>query len=212
MAIDANPADSFPDPNLVIRAQRGDQSALAILYEAFFNRIYRYILARIGNVAEAEDLTEEVFLRMLRGLTSFESQDEGPTQGFSSWLFRIAHNLIIDRVRTETYRGGRLALLDAEPSETEQIGAALERQWERQELDQAIRRLTDDQRDVVTLRFAAELSLAETATVLGKQIGNVKVLQHHALVNLRRILTEQPPPSSDRGRRPTIAEAWGQTS
>ncbi len=195
-----------------MQAQRGDQSALAILYEAFFNRIHRYILARIGNAPEAEDLTEEVFLRMLRGLASFQAQEDCFAGGFSSWLFRIAHNLIIDRVRSQNYRGGRLALLDAEPSEVDNVGAELDRQWDREELEQAVQCLTGDQRDVITLRFATELSLADTALALGKQIGNVKVLQHRALVNLRRLLTDQPSPPNDRPCVPTIAEAWGQSS
>lgn len=180
--------DGYLDPALVLRAQRGDQGALAIVYECFFDRIYRYVLARIGSVPEAEDLTEEVFIRMLRSLGTFEPQTGNEAVGFSAWLFRIAHNLIVDRVRREaSFREAQVFLVRGSAEDADEIEAELDRRWDQQELAAAVAQLTDSQRDVITLRFAAGLSVAETAAVLGKQPGNVKALQHNALVALRRL-------------------------
>ena len=180
--------DGYADPHLVLRAQQGDQGAMAILYECFFDRIYRYVLARIGSVPEAEDLTEEVFIRMLRSLGGFQLQNGNESIGFSAWLFRIAHNLIVDRVRQESYREAQLFLIQNSLMDGDGLEDELDRRWNQQALAQAVASLTPTQRDVITLRFAAGLSLAETAAVLGKQVGNVKVLQHNALVFLRKLL------------------------
>lgn len=185
-----NPAtlDGYTDPRLVLRAQQGDQGALAILYECFFDRIYRYVLARIGSVPDAEDLTEEVFIRMFRSLGNFRPQVGSQSVGFAAWLFKIARNLVIDRARQENYRQAQLFLMRNSLPRSEAVDAELDRRWNHQDLAEAVAKLTSTQRDVITLRFAAGLSLAETATVLGKQVGNVKVLQHNALASLRRLL------------------------
>ncbi len=170
--------------DLVQRAQQGDQMALAVLYETYFERIYRYSLARLGNMAEAEDITEEVFLRMLRSIASFQWK----AHGFEAWLFRIAHNLVIDHLRRQishkTYRSLITGSFVDDSLEDDLNG-----KWNQEELGQAIEQLTPAQRDVVTLRFAGGLSLAETAAILDKQVGNVKVLQHNALISLRKVLT-----------------------
>ncbi len=183
---DRQPSDPYAaEYRLVARAQEGDQTALAVLYETYFDRIYRYSLARIGNVTEAEDLTEEVFLRMLRGIGLFKWQPNG----FGPWLFRIAHNLIIDSFRRQNHQITYLPRL-ADMFIDERAEDDLARWCDEEELAGAILRLTPAQRDVITLRFAAGLSLAETAEVLGKQVGNIKVLQHNALIALRRLLTK----------------------
>ena len=168
------------------RAQERDQGALAVLYERYFDRIYRYCLARIGNVNEAEDLTEEVFLRMLKAIDSFKWQPNG----FEPWLFRIAHNLLVDSLRKKTYQITYLPILAGSVLNYPSFEEKLDQKWDEEELAQAVGQLTVAQRDVITLRFAAGLSLAETAEILGKQVGNVKVLQHNALIALRRLLIE----------------------
>ena len=90
----------------VDRARTGDQSALADLYDWYMPRVYRYAVARVGNVAEAEDLTEEVFLKMLGAIGEFRWRDVP----FSSWLFRIAHNHIATHFRRSAQRGACFAM------------------------------------------------------------------------------------------------------
>ena len=89
----------------VDRARGGDQQALADLYDWYMPRVYRYAVARIGNTAEAEDLTEEVFLKMLGAIGEFRWRDVP----FSSWLFRIAHNQLASHFRRNAQRGGPAA-------------------------------------------------------------------------------------------------------
>src|SRR5690242_2219688 len=86
----------------VDRARSGDQQALADIYDWYMPRVYRYTVARVTNTAEAEDLTEEVFLKMLGAISDFRWRDVP----FSSWLFRIAHNHIATHFRRSAQRGG----------------------------------------------------------------------------------------------------------
>src|SRR5882724_8713631 len=86
----------------VDRACRGDQQALADIYDWYMPRVYRYAVARVGNTHEAEDLTEEVFLKMLGAISDFRWRDVP----FSSWLFRIASNCIATHFRRNAQRGG----------------------------------------------------------------------------------------------------------
>ncbi|MBI4213985.1 MAG: sigma-70 family RNA polymerase sigma factor [Chloroflexi bacterium] len=200
-------ADTYA--TLVLRAQGGDQAALAVLYESFFDRIYRYVLARIGDVAEAEDVTEETFFRMLRSLTGFRPSPSGEALGFASWLFQIAHNLLVDRFRHRSCQETAFTLLRTSLDHCEITGGPESAPgWDRQDLIDAVQRLSAAQRDVITLRFAASLSLAETAAVLDKHIGNVKVLQHNALANLRRFLADEPAPQRDFACPPAMSHAW----
>ncbi len=175
---------------LVQRAKNGDKDALATLYETYFDSIYRYVLARVGESADAEDLTEEVFLRMLRAVHSFQWQQIG----FAPWLFRIAHNLVVDYLRRRTYRRSRMNYIAATFIDSVEITEEIEQKLDNQDLNEAVEQLSAAQRDVITLRFAAGLSVAETASALGKRTGNVKVLQHNALAALRRILENKDKP------------------
>lgn len=175
---------------LVQRAKNGDKDALATLYETYFDSIYRYVLARVGESADAEDLTEEVFLRMLRAVHSFQWQQIG----FAPWLFRIAHNLVVDYLRRRTYRRSRMNYIAATFIDSVEMTEEIEQKLDNQDLNEAVEQLSAAQRDVITLRFAAGLSVAETASALGKRTGNVKVLQHNALAALRRILENKDKP------------------
>ncbi len=172
------------EKELVQRAKERDKEALAAIYETYFDGIYRYILARVGEVTDAEDLTEEVFLRMLRAIHSYQWQQIG----VAPWLFRIAHNLVVDYLRRRTYRRSRLNQLAATFVEGVEMTEEVEQRIDNEDLKQAVQRLSTAQRDVIALRFAAGLSISETASALGKRTGNVKVLQHNALAALRHFL------------------------
>ena len=85
------------EESLVQRAQQKDTQAFAQLYEAYFDKIYRYIAMRIRNEMEAEDMTQQVFMKMLQSISSYKSQGVP----FSSWIYRIAHNLVVDYLRQQ---------------------------------------------------------------------------------------------------------------
>lgn len=171
----------------VDRARLGDQSALADLYDWYMPRVYRYTVARVGNVAEAEDLTEEVFLKMLGGIGDFHWRDVP----FSSWIFRIAHNHIATYFRRTSQRGGPTAELSDEMVDWRAGPAAMvEQRVTLEEVRRATEALPEAQRDVIALRFAVGLSIAETAKALGKREGNVKALQHKAVAKLQKMLIQ----------------------
>ena len=166
-------------------ARAGDQQALADLYDWYMPRVYRYVVARIGNTAEAEDLTEEVFLKMLGAISGFRWR-EVP---FSSWLFRIAHNCIATHYRRNAQRGGVTAELSEDMVDgRHDLATAVEERITLEEVRRASLLLPEAQREVIALRFAVGLSIADTAKALGKREGNVKALQHKAVAKLQKML------------------------
>jgi RNA polymerase sigma-70 factor (ECF subfamily) len=168
-------------------ARAGDEGAVAELYNAYFPRVYRYMLARTGNVGDAEDLAEEVFIRVLDALGRFEWR-EAP---FSAWLFRIAHNAIISHQRRNGARGKLAPLSPLLPVKTQGPEEMVEARMTLEEVMRATENLPEAQRQVIALRFGAGLSVAETARALGKGEGNVKVIQHKAIAKLREFLLDK---------------------
>ena len=171
------------------RAQEGDAGSFAVLYEHYYDRIFRYVSFKTGNPLEAEDITAEVFVKMLESISSFRWQG----YQFSSWLFRIAHNLVVDHFRK---RGRRpVVALDDAPAAATEYDPDLDRKLDvdisMAPVREAMKDLTDLQREVISLRFAAGLSVAETARAVGKKDNAVKALQHAGLKKLRGILSAE---------------------
>ncbi len=172
------------EQSLVHRAQQGDKEAFAQLYENHFDKIYRYVALRIGNKTEAEDMTQQVFLNALRSISSFRWKGVP----FSTWLFRIAHNLVVDYLRKGKKRA-TILLDESLVSSDSNPQMAAEYRLDVEQIVSATKRLTAAQREVISLRFAGELSVAEVAKVMGKSQGAVKALQHSAVVALRKALS-----------------------
>ena len=175
------------EESLVRRAQKNDPEAFAQLYEENFNKIYRYLALRVGNEMEAEDMTQQVFLKALQSISSFRWKGVP----FSAWLFRIAHNQAVDHLRK---KGKRVSVpLDDSLSSGDSPPATTERKMDVERLLEATERLTEAQREVISLRFTSELPIAQVAKIMGKSQGAVKALQHSAIVALRRtmLVTEQ---------------------
>ena len=173
---------------IVDAAIAGDEAALSELYSLYFPRVYRYILARVGNPYDAEDLTEEVFLRVLDAIGRFQWR-EAP---FSAWLFRIAHNAVISQRRKEGARGRSSPLSEALPVDSQGPEEMVANRLALNEVMRAADTLPEAQRRVIGYRFAAGLTVAETARAMGKGEGNVKVIQHKAIAKLREMLTQRP--------------------
>ncbi len=179
-----------PERKAIEAAQAGDLEALSTLYDSHINQVYRYSLARLGNVHDAEDVSEEIFLKMLSGLPNYKWRKVP----FAAWLMRIARNEVVSFTR----RNGRRAhdtelpedLIDRssnDPAETTERALALE------DLREAVALLPEAQREVITLRFASGLTIADTARALGKQENNVKVLQHKATQRLQSLMKPKYP-------------------
>ena len=170
---------------LVALAQQGDQQAFATLYETYRPLVYRFLRRRLDGSDEiVEDLTEDVFVKL------YEKLDRYVERGlpFTAWLYRIAHNQLVDFVRTLPRHQGKSldVVVDvAETQATSEYSSVLDRET----LAPALARLTDEQRQAVELRFLQGMSVAETAATMGRSEEAVKKLQARALVNLRRALT-----------------------
>ena len=167
---------------------------MGVLYDAYLARVYRYCLARVGNEADAEDLAEEIFLKVLGAIDGFEWRPLGNSERspFAAWLFRIAHNHVVSFHRRAAVRGPSLELSESLRDERRGPQELAETKLSIEEVFEAVRELPDAQREVVLLRFGAGLTVAETAETLEKQQGNVKVLQHKGVQRLKRMLLEAP--------------------
>lgn len=176
------------EESLVRRAQNNDQEAFAQLYEEHFDKIYRYLALRVGNEMEVEDMTQQVFLNALQSISSFRWKGVP----FSAWLFRIAHNQAVDYLRKKKKRAS-VSLDESLISSGDSPHSSTERKMDIEQLLTATKRLTEAQREVISLRFSSELSIALVARIMGKSEGAVKALQHSAIVALRRtmLVTEQ---------------------
>src|SRR3990172_11234349 len=170
---------ALDEESLVAKAKRRDAAAFAQLYEAYFERIYRYFVVRVGNTWEAEDLTEQVFLRALESIENYEWRGVS----FGAWLFRIAHNLIVDSLRRKS--NGTEPLLAAEtiPGDDD-LEEIVDLNLRIEQVLEVLPLLTNDQRQVIGLRFGAGLPIAESARVMGKSEGAIKALQYNALAAL----------------------------
>lgn len=170
--------------DLVLRASAGEKEAFGALYDRYVDVIYRYVYYRVGAHALAEDLTSETFLRALRRIGVFTWQGKD----FGAWLVTIARNLVADH-----YKSGRYRL---EVCTGELLDGAPEEGPERRVLDSmthrtlfaAVRQLGSEQQECVVLRFMHGLSVAETASVMGKNSGAVKALQYRAVRSLARLV------------------------
>jgi RNA polymerase sigma-70 factor (ECF subfamily) len=172
---------------LVDQAQRGDRDALEELYLIHFDRIYSYLHLSVGNRHDAEDLTTQTFLKMLESIKRFRWQ----SAPFSAWLFRIAHNLAMDHFRA-TRRWQPEEEVPEPTGETEPSAeAAALQSIGRQSMLGLIEDLSQEQKQVLTLKFVFNLPNAEVATVLEKTEGAVKSLQHRALVSLQKQISQK---------------------
>jgi RNA polymerase sigma-70 factor, ECF subfamily len=176
------------EESVVRRAQQLDQAALTQLYEENFDKIYRYIVLKIGDRTEAEDMTQQVFLNALQSISSYKSKG----LPFSSWLYRIAHNQVVDYFRKSSKKAmvpldESLPIPDSDPDPQ----YVVEMKFEIEEVAAACKKLTPSQQEVISLRFTSELSITECAAVMHKTEGAVKALQHSAIGALRRLLSPE---------------------
>lgn len=177
----------MPDEeNLVRRAQQRDEQAFTQLYDEYFDKIYRYVAVKTRNEMEVEDITQQVFLRAFQSISSFSWKGIP----FSAWLFRIAHNQVVDYLRKKT-KQATVPVDEARASSNDDPQRLVEQEADIEQLLSATKQLTEAQREVISLRFAGELPIAQVAKIMGKSQGAVKALQHSAIVALRKALSEK---------------------
>ena len=184
----ARPAGDSTDHvrQLVERAQRGEREALEELYLLHFDRIYSYLHMSVGNRHDAEDLTTQTFLKMLESIKKFRWR----AAPFSAWLFRIAHNLAMDHFRaTRRWQPEENVPEQAGEEEPSAQAQALQ-SIGRQSMLELIENLSEEQQQVLTLKFVFNFPNSDVATILGKTEGAVKSLQHRALVSLQKQITQ----------------------
>ncbi|MDP2954040.1 MAG: sigma-70 family RNA polymerase sigma factor [Chloroflexota bacterium] len=166
------------------------RAAVARLYESHFERVVRYIAARIGNPSDSEDLASEVFVRALRSVDSFK-ETGAPME---AWIFKIARNIAVDYLRSKGRRPTPILLDDAPPlASPDNSFQEIERREEVVLLRQAMQQLTEAQREVLALRFGSEMTSQQAAAVLGKKPTAIREMQSAAIKKLREILRGEQP-------------------
>jgi RNA polymerase sigma-70 factor (ECF subfamily) len=166
----------------IIRAQNGDKRALSTLYDHFYEAVYRFFYYRTGNQQTAEDLTSEVFIKMMKALPGYKIQ-QAP---FRAWLFKIARFHAIDHYRSN--HKNIEAPLDERPDQSsEPLENQIDRQLTLEKLRTALKQLPPDQRDVLIFRFLLGMPISETAATMHRSEDSVKGLQRRGLFAIRDI-------------------------
>lgn len=167
--------------DLVRRANEQDRPAFAELYERYSPRIYSYLYHRLrGSSHEAEDLTADVFAKVFEKLNTYQFRG----LPFSAWVFRIAHNQLIDHVRGQPRR----PIVPIELAEELEASGGYDQGLAAVQLREAMQHLTEEQRQVVAFRFLEGMSLAQTSAAVGKSEEAVKKLQARGLASLKRVM------------------------
>ena len=164
-------------------ARELDEPALSAIFETYYLPLYRYVYQHLRHRATAEDLAAEVFSRMLEQL----AKARGPEQHLRAWLYRVAHNLVVEHARRQVHRDhdplDEDFVSSEEDVETEVHGAI-----QRQQAVMALQRLTPAQRAVIILKYLEGYTNKEIASILELSVGAVKALQHRGLASMRRYL------------------------
>lgn len=173
--------------DLVHRAQRGDVAAIRELFLYHHEHIYRFLWSRVHDSDLADDLTGDVFMRMIKALPNYQDR----SLPFRAWLYGIARNLAIDYQRK---KGPKITMPLSEIEINLVDGMTVEDQADQtlrfKQVGQILEQLNPDEREVVELRFLAGLSLKETALAINKTVAAVKALQHRGLHTLKAKLAD----------------------
>lgn len=167
---------------LVRSAIDGDPEAFAQLYLTYGERILRFVLFRVGDEQLAEDLTSQTFLKAWEKLGNYQMRG----LPFGAWLFRIARNIVFDHYRNYRETVELEASLEMKADPSANVVEVAEKHLEADLLQAALRRLTEEQRQVLMLKFNDGMSTTEVAKVMGKRCGAVRALQMRGLQSLQR--------------------------
>ena len=172
------------DSVLLERAREYDAQALAEIYDRYAESIYRYAYRFVGDADLAEDLTSEVFLKLLQVLGT----SRAPREQLQGWLYRVARNLAVDWFRQQAKGVPFLLNEELTPEDGDSPATRLEEQQLHQDLREAISKLTPSQQQVIVLRFGEGRKIREIGHLMGKSEGSIKVMQYRAMKRLRKLL------------------------
>jgi RNA polymerase sigma-70 factor (ECF subfamily) len=174
-------------PALIARAQAGDAAAFGELYTRYAKFILRYMYVRTREPELAQDLTQEVFIRVIKGIGGLQYRGE---KLFLGWLYTIAGNVLVGQARRRQIAASSL---DDTTEVTDPRGQdAVTSLFERLSLQYAIAQLTVEQQHVLMMKFFGDMTNQEIAATIGKTEGAVKALQHRAIQALQQILEQEP--------------------
>jgi RNA polymerase sigma-70 factor (ECF subfamily) len=174
------------EENVILEAQSGSEAAFAKLYDHYIQAIYRFIFMKVMHREEAEDLTHEVFVKAWVNLPRYQARGFP----FSSWLYQIARNRVIDHYRLAKNHLP-IEAVDAEVTVEDESDLTIDRNLNLEEVRAVLKYLTHDQQDVILMKFMEDLPHREIAEALGKSEGAVRLIQHRAIRELRRRLSVQ---------------------
>lgn len=172
------------EQELIYKAQKGDEGAFGELYDAYFPRIYRFIFLKVSRKEDAEDLSHQVFLSAWKNVRGYTMKG----LPFGSWLYKIAQNAVIDFYRTKKTHS------DIEDVGEEKLGVSsgadenMDTALEMERVRRALRLLKEDEQTILIMKFVDELGNKEISEATGKTEGGIRVIQHRALKNLKKIL------------------------
>ena len=172
---------------LVLKAQDGDAEAFGRIYDGYVERIYRFVFFRVDDQQTAEDLTSQVFLKAWSNLDRFEFT----RTPYIAWLYTIAHNTVIDHYRTRKVTTALEDVQLSQPDDAEAVENQIDLTVEMQTIKAAMQSLTEDQQQVLHLRFIEGMSNTEIAQQLGKREGAIRALQMRGLQALAKQLAEK---------------------
>ncbi len=172
---------------LLERARQWDEAALAQVYDEYAPTLYRYVYRRTGHQETAQDIVSQTFQRFLVSL----KHGGGPTKHLSGWLYRVAHNLVVDFYRRQPADPPTPLDKVAAPAVPPRTETAVVHEEKVARVRAALQSLTPLQQQVIVLRFLEEKSLKEVAQIVERTVGAVKGLQHRGLQTLQHILQEE---------------------
>jgi RNA polymerase sigma factor (sigma-70 family) len=180
------PPDREEERRLVLKAVERDQEAFAQIYDRHVVRIYRHIYYMVNDSSTAEDLTAQTFLKAWEAIDRYKERGAP----IVAWLLRISHNLTVSFLRSKRDHS-ELDETFLDQKMTRNPEEALEQASDEKSMREAVLKLRDEQRQVIMLRFVEEMDYREVADIIGKSVPAVRVIQHRALGNLRRIMMAQ---------------------
>jgi RNA polymerase sigma-70 factor (ECF subfamily) len=172
---------------LVLQAQAGNSEAFGQLYDAYMERIYRFVYFRVEDQQTAEDITSQVFLKAWNNLDRFRFS----RTPYLAWLYTIAHNAVIDHYRTRKVTTALDDVRLSQPDHAEVVENEIDLTAEMKSVKTAMHMLTDEQQKVLTLKFIEGMSNNEIAQHLGKREGAIRALQMRGLQALAKQLEEK---------------------
>ena len=172
---------------LVLQAQDGDAEAFGRIYDGYVERIYRFVFFRVDDQQTAEDITSQVFLKAWSNLDRFEFT----RTPYIAWLYTIAHNTVIDHYRTRKITTALEDVQLSQPDDAEAVENQIDLTVEMKTIKVAMQNLTDDQQQVLHLRFIEGMSNTEIAQQLGKREGAIRALQMRGLQALAKQMAEK---------------------